>query len=111
MCCSACVRHRDPNSQSRCCSSNTTWSITALAGAAIFTLGILFVVSVSTGQLGSLRNLMLKAAKTMGTTPIVLPILLSSVGGTLFLAAILGYANNRCTKSNHSSFMHEEGEG
>jgi|GEM_PF-7074148 len=102
MSCLPCARNSQDGLESSCCSSTKAWSLTAVAGAVILALGIVFVVSVTTSHLGSLRNLMLKAAKTMDTTPIVLPVLVSALGGTVLIAAILGYASDSCSKSNHS---------
>ena len=79
-----------------CCSTKTAWSITALAGAIITAFGVVAILSLSSGNLGPMRNWMLKAAAGIGTSPIVLPIVITSIGGAVLLSAILGYAKNRC---------------
>ncbi len=82
-----------------CCSSRTALTITAVIGAAILVFGVLSILSLNSGQLGSLRHLMMKAAQGIGTSPSLLPIVITATGGAVLLASLLICARARCCAS------------
>ena len=87
--------------ESRCCCmpTDTAWKLTALAGAIILAVGIVFMVSLNTSSLGKVRAMLLNTAEGIGTSPFMIPILVSAVGGTVFLGGIFGHAHYKCSQS------------
>lgn len=73
--------------ENSCC---TGWTVAGGIGVALLVTGIVALASLKSPHLQGMRNLCLKIGKGIGTSPNLLPIIVTTVGGTLTVTAVAG---------------------